>query len=158
VGCKHAYLRRLKSIFSKSDWEYLLIDVLQHLNPGWKVGRTGGKTEAKHGTDILVTIPDLFRDGHYGIAIQVKDYEGFVNDDPIHQILKAKNGYWKDVGIEILELVIVLIRGDKEAGHQLKKSAAEAGVRLIWSTDIEELLFRSACRFLSNPDRQILQQ
>jgi hypothetical protein len=144
--------------FSKSDWEYLLIDVLQHLNPGWKVERTGGKTEAKHGTDILVTIPDVFRDGYYGIAIQVKDYEGFVNDDPIHQILKAKSGYWKDLGIEILELVIVLIRGDKQAGHQLEKSAMKAGVRLIWSTDVEELLFRSACRFLSNPDRQILQQ
>jgi hypothetical protein len=55
-----------------------LIDVLQRLNPGWKVERTGGKAEAKHGTDILVTIPDVFRDGYYGIAIQVKDYEGFV--------------------------------------------------------------------------------
>jgi hypothetical protein len=78
-----------------------------------------------------------------------------VNDDPIHQILKAKKGYWKDAGIEILELVIVLIRGDKEAGHQLEKSAMEAGVRLLWSTDVEELLFRSACRFISDPERQI---
>src|SRR5258708_38856448 len=108
---------------------------LQRLNPGWKVERTGGKAEAKHGTDILVTIPDVFRDGFYGIAIQVKDYEGFINDDPIRQILKAKEGYWKDFGIAILELVIVLIGGDRQAGRQLAKSAAEKGVRLIWSTD-----------------------
>jgi hypothetical protein len=157
-GLQERLFKVSQRYFSNSDWEYLLVDVLQRLNPGWKVERTGGKAEARHGTDILVTIPDVFRDGFYGIAIQVKDYEGFIDDDPIHQILKAKEGYWKDFGIAILEMVIVLIGGDRQAGRQLEKSASKEGVRLIWSTDIEELLFRSACRFLSNPDRQILQQ
>jgi len=141
-GLQERLFTASQKFFSKSDWEYLLTDVLQHLNPSWKVERTGGKADAKHGTDILVTIPDVFRDGHYGIAIQVKDYEGVVSDDPIHQILKAKNGYWKEAGIEILESVVVLIRGDRQAGHQLEQTAMAAGVRLIWSTDIEELLFQ----------------
>jgi hypothetical protein len=141
-GLQERLFTASQKFFSKSDWEYLLTDVLQHLNPSWKVERTGGKADAKHGTDILVTIPDVFRDGHYGIAIQVKDYEGVVSDDPIHQILKAKNGYWKEAGIEILGSVVVLIRGDRQAGHQLEQTAMAAGVRLIWSTDIEELLFQ----------------
>ena len=95
------------------------------------------------------------RNGEVGIAIQVKDYEGFVNDDPINQILKAKNSnFWKDQNIQILELVVVVVHGDKQAGHQLAMSAAEAGVRLIWSTDVEDLLFRSASRFMSDPERQ----
>jgi hypothetical protein len=142
--------------FSNSDWEYLLTDVLQRLNPAWKVKRTGGKAEAAHGTDILLTIPNAFRDGYYGIAIQVKDYEGFVNDDPLHQILKAKGEFWKDRGIQILELVIVLVRGDKQAGHQLGESATKAGVRIIWSTDVEKLIFLSACNFLADPESETL--
>jgi hypothetical protein len=141
--------------FSKSDWEYLLVEIIQRLNPGWKVRRTGGKGEVIHGTDVLATIPDIFGNGEVGIAIQVKDYEGFINDDPINQILKAKNSnFWKDQNIQILELVVVVVRGDKQAGHQLAISAAEAGVRLIWSTEVEDLLFRSASRFMSDPERQ----
>lgn len=139
--------------FVKSDWEFLLADVLQRLNPGWKVQRTGGKVEVKHGTDILVTIPDVFRTGYYGIAIQVKDYKGSVNDRPITQILKAKD-YWQNNGIQILELVVVLIGGNKQANPELEKSAKAAGVRLIWSLDVEELVLRSACQFISDPDRQ----
>jgi Restriction endonuclease len=104
-GLQERLFKASQRYFSNSDWEYLLVDVLQRLNPGWKVERTGGKAEARHGTDILVTIPDVFRDGFYGIAIQVKDYEGFIDDDPIRQILKAKEGYWKDFGIAILEMV-----------------------------------------------------
>jgi hypothetical protein len=141
--------------FSKGEWEYLLTAVLQLLNPGWNVERTGGKTEAQHGTDILATLPDIFRRKCYGIAIQVKDYKGFVNDKPIHEFLKAKNGYWEKRGVEILELVVVLIGGDKESGHQAQESAKKEGVRLIWSTDVEELVFRSACKFMSDPERHI---
>jgi hypothetical protein len=141
--------------FSKSDWEYLLTEALQRLNPGWKIRRTGGKAEAKHGTDILATTPDLFGDGELGIAIQVKDYEGIVSGHPIKQVQKAEtSGYWKDRGIQIIELVVVVIRGDKKTGHELQEAADEQNVRLIWSTDVEDLIFRSACRFMSDPDRQ----
>jgi hypothetical protein len=144
-----------QTYFSKGEWEYLLTAALQLLNPGWKVERTGGKTEVQHGTDILATIPDIFRRKYYGIAIQVKDYHGFVSDGPIHEILKAKNGYWEKRGVEILELVVVLVGGDKESGHQVQEFAEKAGVRLIWSTDVEELVFRSACKFTSDPERHI---
>jgi hypothetical protein len=156
-GLHRRLFTEASKFFSNSDWEYLLTDVLQRLNPGWKVKRTGGKAEAKHGTDILATIPNLFRDGQYGIAIQVKDYEGFVNDDPIHAILKAKegfwkDGFWKDRGIEIVELVIVVVQGDKQAAHQLEESAKKAGVNVIWSSDVEELVFLAACNFLSDSE------
>jgi hypothetical protein len=141
--------------FSKSDWEYLLTEALQRLNPGWKVRRTGGKAEAKHGTDILATTPDLFGGGELGIAIQVKDYQGVIGEHPIKQAQKAKSsGYWKERNIEILQVIVVVVRGDKKIGHELQEAADKAGVRLIWSTDVEDLIFRSACRFISDPDRQ----
>lgn len=141
--------------FGKSEWEYLLTDALQRLNPGWKVERRGGKTEAQHGTDILVKIPDLFGDGYYGVAIQVKDYQGWVSDRPIEQILKAEKDYWKNQDITIVELVVVVTGGHKKDNAGLLQSADEKGVRIIWSSDIEELVYRSACRFMSDPDRQI---
>jgi hypothetical protein len=150
-GLRERLFTAAQEYFSKSDWEYLLTDVLRRLNPGWKVKRTGGKAEVKHGTDILATIPDVFQRKYYSVAIRVKDYKGFVNDDPIHQILKARH-FWPDFGIEILQLVIVLVGGDKQASHQLEESAMKAGVRLIWSTDVEELAFRSACGFISDPE------
>ena len=140
--------------FSKSDWEFLLVEALQQLNPNWEIRRTGGKAEAKHGTDILAIIPDVFGSHRLGVAIQVKDYHGFISDKPIEQIQKAKGEYWKARGIKIVELVVVVIKGDKEAGHDFAASAEKEGVRLIWSTDVEDLIFRSACRFISDPDRQ----
>jgi hypothetical protein len=140
--------------FSKSDWEYLLVDALQELNPSWEIRRTGGKAEAKHGTDILAVIPDIFGGDRFGMAIQVKDYQGFISDVAIKQIQKAKGEYWKSRGIKIVELIVVVIKGDKEAGHEFAASAEKAGVRLIWSTDVEDLVFRSACRIISDPDRQ----
>jgi hypothetical protein len=144
-----------EKFFSKSDWEYLLTEALQRLNPGWKVRRTGGKAEAKHGTDILATTPDLFGHGELGIAIQVKDYQGIIGEHPIKQVQKAETSdYWRDRGIQITELIVVVIRGDKKTGHELQKAADEQNVRLIWSTDVEDLIFRSACRFISDPDRQ----
>lgn len=140
--------------FSKSDWEFLLVEALQQLNPNWEIRRTGGKAEAKHGTDILAVIPDIFGSHRLGVAIQVKDYQGFISNAPIDQIQKAKGEYWKSRGIKIIELIVVVIKGDKEAGHQFATSADQKGVRLIWSTDVEDLVFRSACRFISAPDRQ----
>lgn len=140
--------------FSNSDWEYLLTDVLCDLNPGWRVVRTGGKTEAKHGTDILATIPDVFGEGKYGIAIQVKDYDHIVGNGPIEQILKAKNGYWLDAGIKIIEMIVVIIGSNKTINPELVAFAKRENVRLIWSKDVESLIFRAACKFMSDPDAQ----
>jgi hypothetical protein len=154
-GLQKQLFNAAEKYFSKSDWEYLLTEALQRVNPGWKIRRTGGKAETKHGTDILATIPDPFGDGELGVAIQVKDYQGAISEHPIEQVLKAKSsGYWKDLNIEIVQLVVVVVRGDKETGHELQNAADKAGVRLIWSTDVEDLIFRSACRFISDPDRQ----
>ncbi len=147
---------KAKEGISKSNWEYLLVDGLQKLNPGWKLTREGGRAEAHHGTDILATIPNLFGDGKYGVAIQVKDYKGIVtNDSPINQISKAKV-YWEEkYEIKIIEMVVVLIGSEKELNSRLENAAETAGVQLVWLPDVESLIFRSACKFMSDPDRQI---
>ncbi|MEO6786261.1 MAG: hypothetical protein ABI318_09030 [Chthoniobacteraceae bacterium] len=151
---QESLLTEAEKHFGKSEWEYLLTDVLQRLNPGWVIRRTGGKTEAQHGTDILATIPDVFGQGLYGIAIQIKDYQGIVGESPINQILKADD-YWEKQDIKILERVVVLIRVAKDANDALVESARKANVRIIWAHEVRSLVFRSACKFVSDPDSPI---
>ena len=40
--------------FEGTAWEFILVDVLQQLNPHFSVERVGGITEGLHGTDILM--------------------------------------------------------------------------------------------------------
>lgn len=137
---------------SKADWEFLLTNVLQQLNEGWEIERTGGRAEAEHGTDILAKIPDVFGDGYYGIAIQIKDYRGLVGDRPLDQIRRAAN-YWEKQGIKILQLVVVLIDCGREENPGFIKSAAMSPpVRIVWAADVQQLLNRAAWKFVAQPD------
>ncbi len=153
-GLRTRLFSQARDKIRNAEWEDLLVDVLQRLNSGWKVRRTGGFTEKQHGTDILATIPDIFRNGEYGIAIQVKDHRGHENDAAIHQILKAKD-YWEERGINILEAVVLLIGGERKVNKMFEESAKRHGVRIIWSTEIEQLVLSAACQFISDPDRQV---
>ena len=145
-------LETAKRFTTKAEWEWLLADALDRLNPGWSVKRTGGKKEADHGTDILVTIPDIFGSGRYGIAIQVKDYSGEVREHPVLQISKAPS-FWNQQEIKILEMVVVLIGGKAKDNPFLTDFAdkQDPPVRLVWATDVEDLVYRSACQFISDP-------
>ncbi len=137
---------------SKAEWEWILVDALQRLNPAWDVKRVGGKEEAKHGADILATIPDIFGNGCMGIAIQVKDYKDVVGDAPLAQIRKAVS-YWEEEDTSIVQLVLVLV-GAKEKDNQQLKEAAKAhdskpSVRIVWTEDVKDMVYRSACHYLS---------
>lgn len=141
-----------KTYTSKADWEFLLIAVLQALNPRWRINRTGGRSEVEHGTDILATIPDVFGDGNYGVAIQVKDYKGVVGPGPLDQIRKA-TVYWKDRDIKILERVLVLVNCEKEGNEGIDAFAAkDPVVRLIWTSDLLKLVSRAAFQLMSDAD------
>ena len=52
------------------------------------------------------------------IAVQVKDYEGFVADDVIKQIDKAEK-YWNDENIKLIEKIVIVIRAGKEENINL---------------------------------------
>ena len=138
---------------SKAEWEWILVDALQRLNPAWDVRRTGGKEEVNHGADILVTTRDIFRDGCLGIAIQVKDYKDVVGEAPLDQIRKAI-GYWEEGDIWIVQLVLVLIGARKEDNPKLVEAAQTKGfpVRVIWTEEVKDMIYRSACHYLSECD------
>lgn len=137
---------------SKAEWEWILTDALKRLNPNWEIERVGGKSEAKHGTDILARIPDIFGDGYLGVAIQVKDYRNVVGTSPLDQIRKAAI-HWEESEINIVQLVLVLIGAKKTDNPSLVTAAQPADsklpVRIIWTEDVKDMVYRSACHFLS---------
>lgn len=135
---------------AKAEWEWILVDALQRLNPAWKVKRTGGKEESNHGTDILVKIPDLFGNGYFGIAIQVKDYAGTVDLKPLAQIRKATDYWNQKEEVKICELVLILTKANREQNSHLFEAAEkEMPVRILWAEDVKELIYRSACQYIS---------
>ena len=76
------------------EWECVLEAVLQRMYPTCIVEQVGGRSEAGHGTDLLVTFPAFVGDtAEYAIAIQVKD-QTEVTDDAKSQIDRAP-AYWK---------------------------------------------------------------
>jgi hypothetical protein len=88
----------------------------------------------------------------YGIAIQVKDYQGIVGDRPLEQVRQATE-YWDKRGIKILELVVVLINCEKSQNLELIRSAdLPPSVRIVWSSDILDFIARSGYKFLSESD------
>ncbi|MDB4279272.1 hypothetical protein N9865_00345 [Paraglaciecola sp.] len=85
---------RLNDKLSNEEWEYALVEGLKKIYPSpIVVERTGGKLEKLHGTDILIRFLGL-SDYQYAIAIQVKDYSGYMSGSAIKQISKADD-YWK---------------------------------------------------------------
>ena len=60
-----------------------MVHGLKQIFPFYHIERVGGPEESKHGTDILIRMPGIIIDYEYAIAIQVKDYEGFVANNVI---------------------------------------------------------------------------
>ncbi|MEZ9917671.1 hypothetical protein BCT06_14140 [Vibrio breoganii] len=82
-------LADLNKNFSNEEWEFALVQGLKRFLPEpILVERVAGREEKNHGTDILITLPGILGRS-YGIALQVKDYEGSMNSDAIKQVLKA---------------------------------------------------------------------
>ncbi len=140
---------RINRATNAEAWEYVLVDVLKTLFPQYNVERVGGKSEAHHGTDILMKIPAPFGGYEYGIAIQVKDYEGRVGEHVIDQINKAKDA-WREGGVKIIENVVVLTKAKKEENGHLINSAS--GVKFMFSNELNPTLFQYAVKHIGMQD------
>ena len=107
--------KKLSEQFGGSGWEYALVTGLIALFPCYDIERTGGSSENKHGTDILITMPGPLDNVRYGIALQVKDWEdkAWNIDKAINQIKKADEA-WKELrpGLIIVEKIIVLTKAE----------------------------------------------
>lgn len=125
--------------FTSAEWEFILVEGLQKLFPFYTVERVGGKKEKEHGTDILIKLPSLLDEYQYAIAIQVKDYEGFVQDDVIRQINKADD-HWHKENLKLIDKWIIITKAARDANPTLDQN--NSGVQIIFAEELKELLNR----------------
>ena len=134
-------LEELSKQFRADEWEEALKTGLEALFPTYKAEVTGGRGEEKHGTDILLTMPGL-REDYYGIAIQVKDWQGkAVNiKSAIAQIEKADEA-WEE--FRIVDKIIILTEAN-ELPPEAEAEANEKGITILYSGDFKQLLRKMA--------------
>ena len=120
------------------DWERVLEDVIRMRYPAGDVRIVQGRSESHHGTDILVTLPDITGYPTYAIAIQVKDHQGHVNPAAVRQIGKAD--YWNAHDLKLIQKVVVFIRADRRDNPGLVELAKEEDVQVVFEKDLSRIL------------------
>ena len=129
--------QKLTHGFCNEEWEYALVEGLRKLFPEpILVERTGGITEAEHGTDIIIKIPGLLN-YQYVIAIQVKDYNGYVNEEPLKQLSKA-DSYWNNENTKLIDKILLITKSQKQENLHLFDNTY--GIKVIFANELEELL------------------
>ena len=140
---------KLSERLNGNEWEYALVAGLKALFPHYQVDHTGGRDENKHGTDILVTIPGIIPgilDGHsdYGIAIQIKDWQGVADASVAVEQLKRADDGWKEQGLRIIEKIVVVTEAKRPKGFKPKEILEKHGVIVLHSDSLKILLRRMA--------------
>jgi hypothetical protein len=138
---------KLTEQFTSAEWEYALVCGLEKLfpKPYFQIEKTGGTEEQYHGTDILITIPNILSKNNYAIAIQVKDYEGFVGSAVITQINKADK-YWETKGLKLIEKIVIITKANKEQNLQLVEN--DSNVKFIFASELKQILSEIGKNFL----------
>ena len=136
---------KLSEQFNNEEWEYALVYGLRILFPYYQVDRVGGREENKHGTDILIKIPNILSDYEYAIAIQVKDYEGCVGKEVIEQINKADQ-YWKDKNIKLIEKFVIVTKAGKANNISLIEN--DSNIKFIFAEELKQLLSEIGKNFI----------
>ena len=137
--------KKLNEQFTREEWEFALVHGLKQIFPFYHIERVGGIEEKKHGTDILIRLPGIIIDYEYAIAIQVKDYEGFVAKDVIKQINKAEK-YWNDENVKLIEKIVIVTRADKDDNINLIDN--QSGVKFIFAKEFMQLLSNIGQNFI----------
>jgi hypothetical protein len=137
--------KKLNEQFAREEWEFALVHGLRKIFPFYTIERVGGGSELEHGTDILIKMPGIILDFEYAIAIQVKDYEGFVADDVIKQINKAEE-YWNNENIKLVEKIVIITRSDKDDNLHLLEN--KGNVKFIFAKGLKELLSNMGKTFI----------
>ena len=131
---------RLNREFDNTRWEDVLVRVLKTRYPApCEVERVGGRTESEHGTDILISLPGVGEGPLHTIAVQVKDYEGKVGNEPVDQIARAERWDKQDAH-SVIEKVVILTKAKREDNADLVTYASDKEVRLVFAEDLKELL------------------
>jgi hypothetical protein len=137
--------KKINEQFTREEWEFALVYGLGQLFPNYYIERVGGGKESEHGTDILMRIPGIISGYEYAIAIQVKDYEGFVANDVIKQINKADK-YWNNENTKLIEKIVLITRADKKDNLSLLEN--KDNVKFIFAKELKELLTKIGETFI----------
>lgn len=128
---------KLTEQFTREEWEFALVYGLKQMFPFYQIERVGGKEEKNHGTDILIKLPSILSNYSYGIAIQVKDYDGFVGNEVVSQINKAGN-YWDSENLKLIEKIVIITKAKKDENIRLLEH--DKNVKFIFATELKQLL------------------
>jgi hypothetical protein len=142
-----ALYKKMNEQFTREEWEFVIVHGLKQIYPFYTIERVGGVSEKNHGTDILIRLPGIISGYGYAIAIQVKDYTGFVADDVIAQINKADK-HWNDENIKLIEKIVIITRADKNDNNNLLEN--DSGVKFIFAEEFEQLLSNIGQTFIGN--------
>lgn len=125
--------------FQSTEWEFALVEGLKRIypEPFFHVERTGGITEVVHGTDITISFRSIVEGTEYVIAIQVKDYEGYVKDDVLTQINKAEK-YFLEQNKKLIDKIVIITNANKEENQDLIKQKGD--IKIIFSKELKSLL------------------
>lgn len=128
---------KLTEQFTREEWEFALVHGLREMFPYYQIDRVGGTEEKNHGTDILIKLPSILSNYEYAIAIQVKDYDGYVSGNVIHQIEKAEN-YWGSENLKLIDKIVIITKAQKD--HNLKLIENDKNVKFIFANELKQLL------------------
>jgi hypothetical protein len=128
---------KLTEQFTREEWEFALVYGLKQMFPFYQIERVGGKEEKNHGTDILIKLPSILSNYSYAIAIQVKDYDGFVGNEVVSQINKADN-YWDSENLKLIEKIVIITKAKKDENIRLLEH--DKNVKFIFATELKQLL------------------
>lgn len=135
---------KINQQFTREEWEFALVNGLKKMFPYYQIERVGGKEEKIHGTDILIKLPSLQQNYQYAIAIQVKDYNGFVNENVRQQIMKANN-YWQSENLKLIDKIVIITKASKEHNSLL---VSDNEVKFIFASELKQLLSDIGKRFI----------
>lgn len=127
---------KLNEQFTREEWEHALVHGLKHLFPFYQIERRGGPKEINHGTDILIKLPGILPDYQYAIAIQVKDYEGFVGKDVVEQINKAD--YWNNENLIVIDKIVIVTKARRDDNLGLLEH--DKNIKFIFANELKQLL------------------
>ncbi|MFC3809266.1 hypothetical protein [Lacihabitans lacunae] len=128
---------KLTEQFTREEWEFALVYGLKQMFPFYQVERVGGMEEKNHGTDILIKIPSILSNYGYAIAIQVKDYEGFVAKEVVSQINKADN-YWDSENLKLIEKIVIITKAKRDDNISLLDH--DKNIKYIFANELKQLL------------------
>ena len=136
---------KLTEQFTREEWEFALVYGLRQMFPYYQIDRVGGKEEKNHGADILIKLPSILSNYEYAIAIQVKDYNGFVGSEVISQIEKSEK-YWDSENLKLIEKIVIITKASKD--NNLKLIDNDKNVKFIFANELKQLLSEIGKNFI----------